>query len=129
VLSRKCIGLVIETLQSVSMYQLLMKLFSKFTVYLQSKDSVQAMPVPEQQRKYLHFPKPSNSPPSTHSQLTMMSKLINIIPQNLHLHLLQIVILRCIHPAIRLIALIIRLLPIIPPLLAAALPAATAHPE
>lgn len=58
-----------------------------------------------------------------------MSKLINIIPQNLHLHLLQIVILRCIHLAIRLIALIIRLLPIIPPLLAAALPAATAHPD
>jgi hypothetical protein len=57
-----------------------------------------------------------------------MSKLINIIPNNLHLHLLQIILWR-IHLAIRLIALIIGLLPIIAPLLAAALPAAAAHAQ
>jgi hypothetical protein len=51
-------------------------------------------------------------------------------PQNLHLHLLQIIPLRRIHLPVRLIALIIRaLLPVIPPLLATALPATTAHAQ
>jgi hypothetical protein len=67
--------------------------------------------------------------PFNPSHLTTMLKLINIIPQNLHLHLLQIIlILRRIHRPIRLIALKIRP-PIIAPRPAAALPTATAHAQ